>query len=470
VSTTADLPIDVITDFCADFHIDIQNGVVVAFSGGADSLALLILLSQVCPPGKLTAVYVNHRLRSERELKAEEQLNADNCRRLGIPLRIARLEEGSVAACSRKRQNGIEEAARVLRYAVLERYRKQLGYAYIATAHTSDDLSETVLMRLLQGSGMQGLQGISAYHGHIIRPLLTISRQDIEQVVKQQQLRWSEDSTNADTQYLRNRIRHTVVPAIARVFPGYREALAQTAQRAQQYVHALQPLVDRASLEGVSRQGSRFLFSCERLKQESHAVLEAVVYRVWEKLCEEEGKRLPYTAVQQIIRAITADGAVGDLYASVLAREGSLISWEKRQEALAEGYVSCVYSACTELDGEHLLIVEEEVSAPIPVSQRARIASDTLRRPLIARSYRGGDRIVLTEGTKRIAALYAEWQIGRKQWSQIPVLEDTEGIVAVLGGSFGGRDRIAKRCLLPTLARNSATLYSVTDREGYYGG
>jgi tRNA(Ile)-lysidine synthase len=470
VSTTVDLPINVITDFCSENHIDVADGVVVAFSGGADSLALLILLSQLCPQGKLTAVYVNHRLRSEQELQSEEHLNAHNCNILGVPLIIARLPKDAVASCARKRGNGIEEAARVLRYATLERYRKELGYAFIATAHNADDLSETMLMRLLQGSGISSLQGISAHKGALIRPLLTVTRQQIERVVIHRQLHWSDDSTNADTQYLRNNLRHHVIPAIAQVFPSYREALAQTAQRAQSLVQALQPQVDRAFHEGVSRQEDRFLFSCTRLQQEPPAVLEAVMYRVWEHLWDEKGKRLPYATVQQIIRAITSDGPVGDLYGSTLSRSGNDIYWEKRKEVLAEGYVSVVYSACTELDGKHVLIVGEEVSAPIPVSERAHIAADTIKLPLIARSYRSGDRIALAHGTKRVTALYAEWQIDHKIWSQIPVLEDTEGIVAVLGGSFGGRDRVTKRCLLPALARNSATLYSVTDREGYYGG
>jgi tRNA(Ile)-lysidine synthase len=110
-----------------------NDKVIVAFSGGVDSLALLILLKEVIKKENLVAVYVNHRLRSEQELLKEELLNKKNCSFLEIPLRIVYLEKGEVEKISKQRGNGIEEAARYLRYKHLEKIRVKLNFDYIAT-------------------------------------------------------------------------------------------------------------------------------------------------------------------------------------------------------------------------------------------------------------------------------------------------------------------------------------------------
>lgn len=130
---------------------DISRGVVAAFSGGADSLALLITLLKFVDNKNIVALYVNHRLRPEEELKAEEALNRHNCRALNIALEVVTLEEGAVERCAIERGKGIEDAARHLRYRALNETAERYNYPYIATGHTLDDQGETLLMRLLQG-------------------------------------------------------------------------------------------------------------------------------------------------------------------------------------------------------------------------------------------------------------------------------------------------------------------------------
>ena len=466
MTTTSEIALDKVRQSLQRCKVGPDDAILVAFSGGADSLALLLLLAQI---RQVTALYVNHHLRPDQDLIAEEQLNQRNCEYLGVPLILHRLGNTAVRDCCALRGNGIEEAARTLRYEALEEHRRALGYQYIATAHSADDQSETLLMRILQGSALSAFQGIAEIKQRIIRPVLGLTRVQIEQVIREAGLSWSEDATNQDLQFLRNRVRHQIVGPIASVFPQYREALDTLAQQVQQVMKMLQPQAMQLMEESVKVIDTVVQVDFSILGRAPHAVIEQVIYAAWAKVQHSEGRRLSRKAVQQVYRAITEPLASGDtifLPDTVLRREGLFLYWQKRPEVLAEQYLSSVYSPCVNLDGEHLLVIGETDAAAIPKQQRAVLDDATLVPPLVARSARSGDEIVLAEGTKRVHALYAGWHLDRSIWWRIPVLEDTNGIVAVLAGAFGGRDRVARRCLLPTLARTSGTLYSVTNKEG----
>jgi len=452
-------------------QVSTEDRILVAFSGGADSLALLVLLSDLCGPEHIVALYVNHRLRDARELAQEEQLNRVNCAALQVPFMIERLEPNAVQHLARERGNGIEDAARTLRYRILEEKRRELHCAYIATAHTADDQSETILMRLLQGAGPYSLQGIAELHGSIVRPVLGLNRATIEEIVRSAGLRWATDSTNADTRYLRNGVRHTLIPAISNLFPGYREALQQVASRSTELVEVITPLVDQAIETAVYEHEDRVEIDIDRLREHGapvRIVTERVVYHCWNLLNDSAGRRLPYRVVQTICEMLERhDDRQRIAYGGTEGvRLKNLFEWRKQRVVLAEGYVSAVYLPCTELDGVMELVVGPTLRGHVPMDERARIADETIASPLIVRSSRAGDTIELVGGRKLVSALFNEWHIERSQRWRIPVLEDRLGLCAVLGAAYGGKDRVATRCQLATLARNDGTLYSVSDREG----
>lgn len=466
--TTDGTPASELSRFFSRHHVPPDCHIVAAFSGGADSLALLILLRAIVGAEHIVAVHVDHGLRPEEELDAERKLNEDNCASLGIALRIVKLGRSAVATCAAKRGNGIEEAARVLRYEALERVRAELGFPYIATAHTADDQAETVLMRLFQGSGPLSLQGIAPMNGKLIRPMLSLTRAVVEQVVHACNLSWSEDSTNADLRFLRNKIRHTVVPEIARVHPGYREALISIADRAAASAHAIEGLVDRVYAEAVIEEKDGLSIDTRVLRMLPEVVSEQVLYRCWSLVGGSGGSRLPQSGVRRLLTLFRTSGGteaivIGPTLATV---KDDRLRWKRRGESLAAGYVSLVYSSRTPLEGSRVLIIGGEPESPLPVAMRARIPDAARVGRMVVRSATGGDRIELAEGTKKVSSLFASWHVDSQVRWQIPVIEDEAGILAVLGGAYGGKDRVARRCLVPTLARNDATLYSVTDTEG----
>ena len=201
--------------------------VVLGLSGGADSVALLDALVSLAGRHRFRVVvaHLDHGLRPES--REDAAFCGRLCERLGVPLHTA---EADVSARARRERGGLEQAARRERYRFLRRVRAETGAAMIVVAHNRDDQAETLLMRLLRGAGATGLGGMRPRVGRVLRPLLEVSREEVLAHLRHRGLGWREDPTNADLRYLRNRVRHELLPYLeARFNPALREGLARTA-------------------------------------------------------------------------------------------------------------------------------------------------------------------------------------------------------------------------------------------------
>ncbi|HDQ41803.1 MAG TPA: tRNA lysidine(34) synthetase TilS [Desulfonatronum sp.] len=199
---------------------------LLACSAGSDSLALLLVMNSLASrlKIKLSAVHLDHCLRSES--RNETLALARVCATLNIPLKIGRSNVGRYA---RKTGLGIEEAGRTLRYRFLLGLGKKINADLILTAHHADDLAEDVLMRLLRGAGWPGLAGMPAWDPkrRLARPLLRTTKQTLQTFLRVLDLTWQEDASNADQNFLRNRIRSAILPEIKREFPGMHRGIAR---------------------------------------------------------------------------------------------------------------------------------------------------------------------------------------------------------------------------------------------------
>ncbi len=189
--------------------------VIAAVSGGPDSVALLHILNRLAPEHgfKLVAAHVNHQLRDEAD--AEEKFVHNLCREWGVPLYYKKVEVKKKAEADRK---GIEETARYCRYQFFAELREQVPADYIATAHHRNDQAETILMHILRGTGIKGLRGILPASDNLVRPLLGVSRVMIEQYLDQNSLSYCLDKSNYDTRFLRNRVRHELIPDLEKQY------------------------------------------------------------------------------------------------------------------------------------------------------------------------------------------------------------------------------------------------------------
>lgn len=223
--------------------------VLCAVSGGADSVCLLHLLSK--EPGlRVTAAHFEHGLRGAESLR-DAGFVEKLCKELGIPLV---LEHGDVAAFSREKGLGVEEGARLLRYAFLERTAAKRGCDRIATAHNADDHAETMLLNLCRGAGTKGLSGIPPRRGIIVRPLLGCTRAEIEQYLEENALPHVEDSSNDSDDYRRNLLRHRVTPVLRQLNPRFAESFGKAAALLRQDEDCLSAMAEdfiRENLRGA---------------------------------------------------------------------------------------------------------------------------------------------------------------------------------------------------------------------------
>ena len=234
--------------------------VLLAVSGGADSVALLRAMGALKArgPGRLTAAHLNHQLRPE-ESEADEAFVVDLCRRLGVPCRTHRANVGQLAAAS---SDGLESAARKARYDFLQDTAARLGARYVVTAHTADDQAETILHRIIRGTGIAGLAGMARARplgpaATLIRPLLGFRRTEIVEYLDDLGQPYCSDSSNDDTRLTRNRVRHELLPQLAARFnPGVVEALLRLGSLAGEVQTVVGRIVEDLADRCVIRQGS----------------------------------------------------------------------------------------------------------------------------------------------------------------------------------------------------------------------
>jgi tRNA(Ile)-lysidine synthase len=219
------------------------DGVAVAVSGGADSLALLHALRALAGPRgwRLAVVTVDHGLRPGSA--ADAAFVADHAKAIGLPALVRTL---APADLDQHRQAGPEGAARAARYGALWPAADELGCRWLATGHTLDDQAETVLLQLLRGAGPDGLAGMAVRGGRLLRPLLGARRAETRACCAAIGLEWREDPTNAGDGPLRNRVRQRLLPLLEELRPGATRALARTAALAADERDWLDQLVAEA--------------------------------------------------------------------------------------------------------------------------------------------------------------------------------------------------------------------------------
>ncbi|HET8546407.1 MAG TPA: tRNA lysidine(34) synthetase TilS [Bryobacteraceae bacterium] len=200
-----------------------DDPVGVAVSGGADSVFLLHALRELAPTQPLFVLHLNHKLRGA-DADADAEFVREQAAALSLPYEVREAPGGD--------RDNLEQAGRRARLAFFHDVLRRGVVARVATGHTSDDQAETVLYRLLRGAGTQGLRGIlPVTREGLVRPLLNCRRSEIEAWLIARALRWREDSTNRDTRFVRNRIRHSLLPLLEREYnAGIRDTLVRTAE------------------------------------------------------------------------------------------------------------------------------------------------------------------------------------------------------------------------------------------------
>ncbi len=380
--------------------------VTCAVSGGADSVALLFALYLLREKLQiqLRAAHFNHHLRGE-ESQRDEDFVRDFCAGYGIPLTVG---QGNVTA----NEKGLEAAARDARYTFLETLPGK-----IATAHTADDNSETVLMHLVRGTGLKGLGGIAPMRDRLIRPMLLTTRQQVMDFIREYSLPFVEDSSNATDQFLRNRLRHNVMPLLKEENPKLAENLSAMALRLRQDEAALTDswdfsqglsveMVKAAAPAKQSRMLSAFLESCG-VKEPAANHIDLALSLVYS---ENPSAKASFPGSITISR-----------------QYDRLVSL---QEAQPLEPIELNFPGVTVIPQLGLEVICREADSICNTETTFTVQPEG---QLILRSRCSGDEIGLPGGTKSLKKLFIDKKIPANQRLNVPVLADDAGVLGVYG-------------------------------------
>lgn len=378
--------------------------VTVALSGGADSVALLFSLYLLKEEWgfSLEAAHFNHHLR-EAESDRDAQFAESLCDRFSIPFHFG---EAWVTAG----EKGLEAAARDARYAFFSTLPGK-----VATAHTADDNAETVLMRLLRGTGLKGLCAIAPQNRNLIRPMLTVTREEVEDFLREYALPHVEDSSNAGDAFLRNRIRHNILPLLRQENPRIGENLSAMALNLQQ---------DEAY---ISQQVQAETLGVSQLRQLPAAIRRRYLERFLKQSGVKEPEQAHIMQVESLVFHWNPSVSMDFPGGVVIARRYDALVRQERTETFSP---VALCEAATVLPQLGLRIIVEPA---IALSQTATTFTVCPQGTLWVRPRRSGDQIALSAGHKSLKKLFIDRKIPATQREKIPLIADEQGILGVYG-------------------------------------
>lgn len=249
----------VIRHFLEKYRIPAGAGFIAAVSGGPDSICLLHIFKYMNLP--LVALHCNFGLRG-KESDKDEQFVKRFCDTYGIALHIKKFDTSGYA---RSRGISIEMAARELRYTWFREMKEKKKMTYIVTGHHADDLAETVFINLCRGTGIRGLTGIKPVNGDLLRPLLECSRTDILNYLEQHHLGYRTDSTNNSLDFVRNKIRHRILPVCKEINPAFLRTMRENCENLKEAEALYRFALEQLRKNAVSGSGDEWLIDIQKI-------------------------------------------------------------------------------------------------------------------------------------------------------------------------------------------------------------
>ncbi|MCF0137959.1 MAG: tRNA lysidine(34) synthetase TilS [Oscillospiraceae bacterium] len=406
--------------------------VLVALSGGADSMCLLHCLWENADKLGITvcAAHYNHGIRGS-EAERDAEFAGSRCSERGIPFICG---SGDVPKYAEEKRLSAEEAARELRYAFLADAAERLGCNKIATAHNAEDNAETLLLNLCRGGGARGLSGIPPVRGKIIRPLIMTGRRDIEAYLEEKGVPHVEDSTNLGDDYTRNIIRHRVMPVLTEINPAF----AMAAMRTSRSLREDEDCLEKLAADFISENLRGNSLPADRLR----ALPGAVAVRVFRAMCPNT---LTSRHAELLLGLLEGtELAYADITGMRVSRDGGRIIFGVSDTRLPERELPPVGELA--IPEAELLIktyIIENCPSIMKTVNKFDFKYSSLCGKMTVASRSEGDRFrAAGRGcTKSLKELFSEKKLTQSQRALTPVFRDGEGIIAVYG--FG----VAERCL-----------------------
>jgi tRNA(Ile)-lysidine synthase len=444
--------------------------VLVALSGGADSVALLLVLRELAAAGEFDlvgAAHLNHQLRGADAL-ADERFCKKLVTECGLPLDVERLDVGRLAADAAV---SLEHAAHTARHDFFTRAASRLDATIVAVAHTRDDQAETFLLRLLRGAGPRGLGGMHPRSGIVVRPFLESSRADIRQFLARHRVTYCEDASNADVSIPRNRIRHELIPYLQGFSPGIVEVLDREAAIARDDDDVLEKAASGAAAALTTHTAAGGVeIDAAGLLAQPPAIARRVIRNAQRVV--SGAAFMSFDAVDAVL-AFAVSNAVGpiDLPGHRVNRRGDAIVLTKSvgrrsggasnramprpieftYELGVPGFVRVDEASCAISADLEVLSAGESVATRWWLASRgdqAVIEAAHLRAPLVVRNRRRGDsfRPLGLAGHKKLQDFFIDAKVVRTDRDSVPLIVDSNGrIVWVAGHAVAEDFRVTDR-------------------------
>ncbi|MCX7913406.1 MAG: tRNA lysidine(34) synthetase TilS [Thermodesulfovibrionales bacterium] len=430
--------------------------ILIGLSGGADSVCLLKVLTLIKNDYeiKLSAIYVDHTLRPQ-ETPYEIEFCKKICDDFDIPLILKSCNTQSYAKTAKI---SFQEAARELRYQIYDECAFQLKADKIALGHNADDQAETIFIRLIRGSGPLGLSGIPPVRQKIIRPLIEVERAEIESFLAKQDIDFLIDSSNLKDRYLRNKIRHVIMPEVKKLNPSAVKTITRTMDILRSEEKYFEIIVAKTLMKLISRKNDESL----ELFLSPMEVLDPVILRrvLRRAIDSTKGLRgISFIHIEDIIKLIKSGKAGDRIYLPdnirVIKKYSVLLITAEKPKRLATYLIN-------ELGDIHLkesdilltleLIEAEKLDEIDKDSQTVLINADKLSFPLTIRARMPGDFFYpLGFGKrKKIQDYFVDEKIPRDERDLIPLLINNGEVVWIVGKRLDDRykiDNVTKKIL-----------------------
>jgi tRNA(Ile)-lysidine synthase len=409
-------------------------GILLALSGGKDSMALAFLLKQL---GYSFAIaHCNFQLRGDDSLQDEAhvlawaQKNNITCHHIRFDTQTSITEF----------KMGLQETARKLRYDWFAQLCNEHHYAAIATAHHANDNAETLLINLCKGTGIAGMHGIPVHNKNIIRPLLFASRIDIDTFVQEHQIPFREDASNASNKYLRNAVRHQVIPVLNELFSNAVEKINESIHRLQQVEAIYLAAIEQEKKKLIEQRGTDFYLSIPLLKKRI----------AWESICYEICSKYGFSAQQNTAIIKLLDSSSGHYIDSpthrILRDRQFLIITTKseiKSEHLLIDQIPCQIE--TEEGKFSFSVIDATAINNINDTHTAFVDTTCIKLPLLLRKWRTGDYFYplgMGMKKKKISRYFIDQKMPLHHKDKIWIIEQDKQIVWLAGYRLDERCKI----------------------------
>ncbi len=412
--------------------IERGDSILIGFSGGMDSSALLYSLLEIQKEFDLTIsiCHLNHGVRGE-EADRDEEFSRKTAEKLGF---FFASEKADMHGLAKKSKISKEAAGRKLRQDFFRRVSEEIGANKIALAHNYNDQVETLIMRIIRGTGMDGLKGIEYRSGNIIRPLLNVSRKDIEEYIINNNLPFVEDSTNFEIEYHRNKIRNVLIPLLEEEYnPNLSSAIFNLSELAK----LDSDFLDQYTLDilgNISKfENDRFTVDIDALNKLHRGIQNRVVRMIFNNF-PKGLMDLSLENVEEILNLKNLEsGKYIDNINGVRVRKsyGDLI-FEKAEKIIKFDYYFELKKGINEFHG--MLFELEEVEENIPSENTITIPKEMIKGNLVIRNRKNGDRIkpLGLDGTKKLKDIFIDNKIDRELRDQYLIISDLNNIYWII--------------------------------------